>query len=71
MTGASDLATEFGNQAAFFSLNSDENPEVTREYRISGIPTYLFFKNFECIARLVGYQGVSALRPKIAELIQD
>lgn len=45
----------------FYKLNTDENPEISRQYRIMSIPTVLFFKNGQEVKRLIGVQPEKAL----------
>ncbi len=38
----------------FYKLNTDENPDIAGEYRISGIPCLLVFKDGKEVDRIVG-----------------
>lgn len=49
-----ELAAEWAGRAAVGKLNSDENQDVTMKFGIRGIPTFLFFKNGQLVAKLVG-----------------
>ncbi len=40
----------------FYKLNTDENPQTSRQFRIMSIPTVLFFKNGQEVKRLIGVQ---------------
>jgi thioredoxin 1 len=42
-------------------LNIDENPQVTRDYRILSIPTMSVFKNGEIVKTIVGAKPKTAL----------
>ncbi|MFA6471888.1 MAG: thioredoxin [Candidatus Latescibacterota bacterium] len=50
---------------SFYKLNTDENPEVSRQYRIMSIPTILFFKNGQEVKRLIGVQREEALQTEL------
>ena len=49
-------------------LNMDENLDLCREYNVSAIPTFLFFKNGELVDRLVGIQSGSELSKRMRAL---
>lgn len=48
------LAKEKAGQIAFAKLNTDENFSIVGKFRISSIPTLLFFKNGELVNKTVG-----------------
>ena len=49
-----ELAAEYEGRVPVGKLNVDENPETCEEFGIMSIPTLLFFKNGELVARIVG-----------------
>lgn len=51
-----ELQSEFANRVKFYSLNVDENPDVTAEYMVKSIPTLVFFKDGQVSECLVGNQ---------------
>src|SRR3954471_23512639 len=53
-----ELAGEYAGKAVVAKLNTDENSETMSAYRVSAIPTLLFFKNGKLVEQLVG------VRPK-------
>ncbi|MDJ0625095.1 MAG: thioredoxin [Candidatus Caenarcaniphilales bacterium] len=61
-----EMAKEF-TDVKFVKLNTDENPHTAQNYRISGIPTLILFKDGE-----VSKVEVGALnRDGLKKLIQD
>ncbi|MFA6471723.1 MAG: thioredoxin [Candidatus Latescibacterota bacterium] len=40
----------------FCKLNTDENPEISTQYRIMSIPTVIVFKNGQEVKRMIGVQ---------------
>lgn len=48
------LATEYAGSVKVGKLNIDENPQVTSQFGIQGIPTLLVFKGGEVTERFVG-----------------
>ena len=48
------LAEQYEGRAVVGKVNTDEQPELAIRYRVSGIPTVIFFKGGEEVDRLVG-----------------
>jgi thioredoxin 1 len=51
------VAEKAGGKASVFKLNVDENPQAAGQYRITGIPTVLVFRNGQVDKTLVGVQS--------------
>ena len=66
-----ELAAEYAGRVKVCKLNADEAPETPGKYRVSSLPTLIFFKNGEVAGQLVGLQSKSALQEKLNELLQD
>lgn len=49
-------------------MNIDENEITPQKYQVMSIPTVVFFKGGEVVAKVVGYQSKEALEEKINEL---
>lgn len=64
-----ELAGEYSGKAVVGKLNTDENPEVQTAYRVSAIPTLLFFKKGELVDRMVGVQSKAAIKAKLDSLL--
>ncbi|MFN4256792.1 MAG: thioredoxin [Saprospiraceae bacterium] len=60
-----ELAQEFEGKAVIGKMDVDNNPEVPFKYRISGIPTFLLFKNGELKQKIVGATTKKALADAI------
>ena len=62
-----DLSNEY--EIEFLSINTDDNPEFTREYQIISLPTLLFIKKGEVVHRTTGFlqkeQIINLLKDKI------
>lgn len=56
-----EMAKEFPD-VKFFKLNTDENPHTAQNYRISGIPTLVLFKDGQPIKIEVGALNRDGLR---------
>ena len=48
------LAVEMAGKATFFKLNVDENPAVSQQFGIQGIPTIMIFKDGKPVDGIVG-----------------
>jgi len=56
------LAVEFAGKITIAKVNTDENPYLTNDYRIHGIPALLLFKNGKAVDRIVGAAPEATLR---------
>lgn len=53
-----DLAKDFGDRVAIYTMDADQNPDTAAQYDVRGLPTVLLFKDGKPIDRFFG------LRPK-------
>ena len=49
-----ELAEEYKGKAKFCKLNIEENEDPTREYKIMGVPTVIYFEKGKVIDRVTG-----------------
>jgi thioredoxin 1 len=63
------LAGEFEGQIVIAKINSDENPEATRTYRVMSMPTLLFFRDGEVQRSIVGARPKSHFRQALTEFV--
>lgn len=62
------LAKEFNvedSNVEIIKINADENPDQVAKYQVRGIPTLLFEKDGEVVARLVGVKQEAEIRETI------
>ena len=64
-----ELATDYAGKVKVCKLDTDQGPETSTKYRISSVPTILFFKNGQVVSQAVGLQSKSALQEKLDALI--
>ena len=65
-----EMAKEYEGRVEIGKYNVDEESELSSEYRIMSIPTFLFFKDGKKTSiRLAGSQSRETFRAKIAELL--
>ena len=64
-----ELAKEYEGRVKVCKLNIDEGMETSTKYRISSVPTIIFFKDGEVAGQVVGLQSKSALQENINSLL--
>lgn len=64
-----ELSQEYAGRAVVGKLNTDENVETAAAYRVSAIPTLLFFKGGKLAGQLVGVQPKAAIKAKLDSLL--
>ena len=65
------LAEKYQGKVAFGSVNVDEEEELAIAYRISAIPTLLFFKDGKQVNKTMGVRSASELEGIIEGLLAD
>lgn len=63
------LAAEYAGRVAVGKLNVDENPSTPMKYRVSAIPTLLFFKGGKVVDTMIGAAPKESIEEKIKRLI--
>ena len=63
-----ELADEFEGRVKIGKLNIDHEQSVAVDYRVSGIPTFLVFKDGQVVSQQVGIAGG---KPKLKSLIES
>ena len=64
-----ELAKEYAGKVKVCKLNVDEGPDTSSKYRITSIPTILFFKDGQIAGQTVGLQSKAALQEKLNALL--
>ena len=64
-----ELAREYSGKAVIGKLNTDENGDTMAAYRVSAIPTLLFFDKGQLVDRMVGVQSKAAIKARLDSLI--
>ena len=65
------LSEKYQGKVAFGSVNVDEEEELAIAYRISAIPTLLFFKDGKQVNKTMGVRSASELEGIIEGLLAD
>ena len=63
------IADAMSGQAIVAKVNVDEAPGVASRFRVSSIPTLLFFKNGEVREQVVGLQSEADLAARLKALL--
>ena len=61
------LADEWSGKVKVVKLDVDDNPQVTMDYQIMGVPTLILFKNGKPVERLSGYAPKDRLVKKFGQ----
>ena len=64
-----ELAADYAGKVKVCKLDTDQGPDTSAKYRISSVPTILFFKGGQVVAQAVGLQSKSALQEKLDALL--
>ena len=64
-----ELAGDYAGKVKVCKLDTDQGPDTSAKYRISSVPTILFFKDGQVVSQAVGLQSKSALQEKLDTLI--
>ena len=62
-----EIAAEHGDKVAIVKLNTDENPEITARYGITGIPTMNVYVKGEVVKTIIG----ALPKPKLVRELAD
>ena len=57
-----EIAEEYKGRVKVAKINTDEHPNASGTYRISAIPSLLFFKNGEVIGQSIGLKSKRELK---------
>ncbi len=62
------LQQEYSQDFIFAKINVDENPLISQNFRITGIPTLLFIKNNEIVHKIIGASSYQHLKQILEKL---
>ena len=63
------IAAEYAGQVDVVKLNTDENPESMRRYKVMMVPTINLFSGGEVVKQVIGAKSKSALLREFADFI--
>jgi thioredoxin 1 len=65
-----DLASDYGGKAVIYKVDIDEFPGTAEDYDVTGIPTFLVFKDGQVVSRIVGATDKSELAAALDAAIE-
>lgn len=65
-----DLAEEFGGKVKFGKVNIEDNPEATKKFEISSVPTFVLLNDGEVIGKVSGSMSQEELSEFIKEKLK-
>jgi len=64
-----ELSEEYDGRARIVKLDSDENPETTREYGVMSMPTLIVFRGGQVVSQVIGAHPKAKLRALIDDAL--
>ncbi|MCB9493256.1 MAG: thioredoxin [Epsilonproteobacteria bacterium] len=65
-----ELSKELSGQYTFAKLNIDNDRDIAIQHSVSSIPTFLFIKGGEVVARETGYMSKEVLKDKLETIFK-
>ena len=65
-----NISKEFSGKAKVVKLNADKNPELTRKYKVMGLPTLLYFSHGRLVDRKMGLQAEPVIVKRLTPLLE-
>lgn len=59
------LSKDYKGKVAFGKINVNEHQEIAKEFKVSGVPTLIFFKNGKRVDSMVGVKSIKKIKDKI------
>lgn len=64
------VAAEYDGKIRFIKVNLKNSPEIGKQYKILGVPTFLFFSKGELVTNMVGFAEEEKLKGKLESLLE-
>jgi thioredoxin 1 len=64
-----ELAKEYAGQIRVAKINTDDHPNAASRFKISAIPTLLFFKGGKVVEQLVGVHSKAEIKKTLDSLV--
>ncbi len=64
-----ELAVHYEGKVKIGKVNTEEEPELTAEYRVISIPTLIFFKNGKPVDQIIGAVPKAEIAKKLDALL--
>ena len=63
------ISLEFGDQLNVFGVDTDQEPELSRRFNISGVPTLIFFRDGKEVQKIVGFRDFDTLKEVVKSVV--
>jgi thioredoxin 1 len=63
------ISKSYGNKLKVLKLDTDANPNVSQQYRISSIPCCILFKDGQEVTRIIGFKNEAAFKQELDKFI--
>jgi thioredoxin 1 len=64
-----ELSKEYAGKVKVCKLNTDDQPNAATKFKISAIPTLLFFKGGQVVEQIVGVHSKSDIKKRLDSLV--
>ncbi|MBV9439269.1 MAG: thioredoxin [Candidatus Eremiobacteraeota bacterium] len=61
------VAAQLGDRVSFVKCNTDDEPTLSGQYGVSGIPCLILFKGGQAVDRVVGFVPESAIKQMLSK----
>jgi thioredoxin 1 len=63
------IALEFQEKLDVYGVNTDESPDLSQRFNISGVPTMIFFREGKEVKKLVGFRDYDTLKREVESIL--
>ncbi|SES86926.1 thioredoxin [Methanococcoides vulcani] len=64
------VAAEYDGKIKFVKMNLKNSPEIAKQFKIIGVPTFLFFRSGDMVTNVVGFVEEDKLKEKLESLLE-
>ncbi|NYT19250.1 MAG: thioredoxin family protein [Methanosarcinales archaeon] len=64
------VAAEYDGKIKFVKVDLKNSPEIAKQFKILGVPTFLFFKSGEMVTNVVGFVEEDKLKGKLESFLE-
>ena len=64
-----ELEKELGQKYSFAEFDVDNDPELTQQFNVASLPTFIFIKNKTEVGRVIGEMSKSELKENIEKYL--
>jgi thioredoxin 1 len=65
-----EIAKEYGSKLKVCRINVDENPNISRQFRISAIPASFILKKGKIVKYWFGMEPLQAVKDQLKEILR-